>query len=147
VGVFLCHHIADVATQPHLAGREAALGIKKMTPLVNGRSGGVLQSMKPRRTAQILFLGIGAAAWWFMYRSLAPFAKWFTSDILSIPAGHLASAVEFFVYEAPKVLMLLTVVVFGVGIVRSYFTPERTRRVLAAGGKLPAMSWPLCWAW
>jgi uncharacterized membrane protein YraQ (UPF0718 family) len=43
----------------------------------------------------------------------------------------LGSAVEFFLYEAPKVLMLLALVVFGVGIVRSFFTPERTRRVLA----------------
>jgi hypothetical protein len=46
-------------------------------------------------------------------------------------ASHLAHAVEFFVYETPKVLMLLTLVVFGVGIVRSFFTPERTRRILA----------------
>jgi len=45
--------------------------------------------------------------------------------------SHLTSAVEFLVYEAPKVLMLLTLVVFGVGIARSFFTPERTRRILA----------------
>ena len=38
---------------------------------------------------------------------------------------------EFFVFESPKVLMLLVLVVFGVGIVRSFFTPERTRRILA----------------
>ncbi len=38
---------------------------------------------------------------------------------------------EFFVFEAPKVLLLLTLVVFGVGIVRSFFTPERTRRILS----------------
>jgi hypothetical protein len=44
---------------------------------------------------------------------------------------HLASAVEFFIYEVPKVLMLLVLVVFGVGIIRSYFTPERTRAILA----------------
>jgi uncharacterized membrane protein YraQ (UPF0718 family) len=43
----------------------------------------------------------------------------------------LASAVEFFIYEVPKVLMLLVLVVFGVGIIRSYFTPERTRAILA----------------
>ncbi|HEX2973003.1 MAG TPA: permease, partial [Tepidisphaeraceae bacterium] len=40
-------------------------------------------------------------------------------------------AVEFFVFEVPKVLMLLLVVVFAVGILRSFFTPERTRRILA----------------
>jgi len=87
--------------------------------------------MRSRPAVQIVLLVVGAAAWWFIYRSLEPFAKWFTSSILSIPIGHLASAVEFFLYEAPKVLMLLTVVVFGVGIVRSFFTPERTRRILA----------------
>jgi hypothetical protein len=35
------------------------------------------------------------------------------------------------VFEGPKVLMLLALVVFGVGIVRLFFTPERTRAVLA----------------
>lgn len=72
------------------------------------------------------------AVWWLIYRNLEPFAKLFTYKLLHLPAGrHLSSAVEFFVFEAPKVLMLLTLVVFGVGIVRSFFTPERTRSILA----------------
>ncbi len=51
-----------------------------------------------------------------------------------LPQGHrLTEAVRFFVFEAPKVLLLLTLVVFAVGIVRTYFSPERTRRIL--GGK------------
>jgi uncharacterized membrane protein YraQ (UPF0718 family) len=44
---------------------------------------------------------------------------------------HFGSAVEFFIYEAPKVLMLLILVVFGVGMLRSFVTPERTRKILA----------------
>jgi len=72
------------------------------------------------------------AIWWLVYRSLAPFAAWFTYSLLPLTRGsHLASAVEFFVYESPKVLLLLTLIVFGVGIVRSFFTPERTRRILS----------------
>jgi uncharacterized membrane protein YraQ (UPF0718 family) len=52
--------------------------------------------------------------------------------------------VEFFVFESPKVLMLLTLIVFGVGIIRSFFTPERTRRILSgksefAGNVLAAL--------
>ena len=47
--------------------------------------------------------------------------------------SHLTNAVWFFVYEVPKVLLLLTLIVFGVGIIRSYFSPERTRKML--GGK------------
>jgi len=59
-------------------------------------------------------------------------ARWITYALFGLaPQSHLASAVEFFVFEAPKVLLLLVLVVFGVGIIRSFFTPERTRRVLA----------------
>jgi uncharacterized membrane protein YraQ (UPF0718 family) len=73
-----------------------------------------------------------AAAWWFVYRNLQPAAAWLTGSILGLDRGtHLGSAVEFLLFEVPKVLMLLTVVVFGVGIVRSFFTPERTRAILA----------------
>lgn len=87
--------------------------------------------------ARFLALGtLALAAWWLVYRSLLPFAKWFTHSLLSLPPGtRLGSAVEFFVYDAPKVLMLLALVVFGVGVVRSFFTPERTRRILAGKGE------------
>ena len=47
--------------------------------------------------------------------------------------NHLTDAIWFFIFEVPKVLLLLTLIVFGVGIVRSYFSPERTRKML--GGK------------
>ncbi len=72
------------------------------------------------------------AAWWLLYRSLAPFSKYLTYSILGLQVeSHLAHAVEFFVYDTPKVLLLLTLVVFGVGVIRSFFTPERTRGILA----------------
>jgi uncharacterized membrane protein YraQ (UPF0718 family) len=69
--------------------------------------------------------------WWLVYRQLAPFAAWLTYQLFSLKAGRLARSVEFFVFEAPKVLMLLVLVVFGVGVIRSFFTPEKTRRILA----------------
>jgi uncharacterized membrane protein YraQ (UPF0718 family) len=73
-----------------------------------------------------------AALWWAIYAQLATVAHWLTYRACGLVAGtHLASAVEFFIFEVPKVLMLLVVVVFGVGIMRSYFTPDRTRAILA----------------
>jgi uncharacterized membrane protein YraQ (UPF0718 family) len=95
-----------------------------------------------------VYFGTGLLAlgvWWLIYRGLAPFAKWFTFSLLTLPQGsRMASAVEFFVFDAPKVLMLLVLVVFAVGVVRSFFTPERTRCILAgkresAGNLLAAL--------
>ena len=75
----------------------------------------------------------GLVIWWLVYRSLAAGAAWFTYALLGLkPGSHLAAAVEFFVFESPKVLMLLALVVFAVGIIRSFFTPERTRRCAAS---------------
>ena len=79
---------------------------------------------------------VGAAAWWAIYTHLSAAADWLTFSLLRLePRNHLGSAVQFFLYEAPKVLMLLTLVVFGVGIIRSFFTPERTRAMLARRGE------------
>lgn len=75
---------------------------------------------------------LGAITWWWVYAHLTAFAQWFTYALLSLPrANPLSSAIEFFIFESPKVLLLLTLVVFAVGIIRSFFTPERTRRILA----------------
>jgi hypothetical protein len=87
---------------------------------------------KPTLTGYVLMGLAGLAVWWLVYRSLAVAAAWFTYSLCGLAKGsHLGATVEFFVFESPKVLMLLTLVVFGVGIVRSFFTPERTRRILS----------------
>lgn len=82
-----------------------------------------------------LKLVLGAAAlavWWFAYGWLPAFSRLVTYSLFGLVAGsHLADSVEFFFYDTPKVLMLLVLVVFGVGVIRSFFTPARTRRVLA----------------
>ena len=81
---------------------------------------------------QAFFGAVLLVAWWLLYRSLAPAAAWVTYGLLGLaPGGRLASAVEFFLYDTPKVLLLLTLVVFVVGVIRSWFTPERARRILA----------------
>ena len=55
----------------------------------------------------------------------------FVYEILKLAKGsHLTEAIRFFLYDTPKVLILLTVIVFVVGIIRSYFSPEKTRKAL-----------------
>ncbi len=74
------------------------------------------------------------AAWVLTYFNLETISGLITYDVLRLEKGsHLGDSVFFFIFEVPKVLLLLTIVVFVVGIIRSYFSPERTRKLL--GGK------------
>lgn len=81
---------------------------------------------------KLLRLGLALVAWVLAYPQLRPMAELFTYDLLGLEKGtHLAEAVAFFVYDVPKVLMLLALIVYFVGVLRSFFTPERTRKILA----------------
>lgn len=84
-------------------------------------------------TGRILLLGVpGLAVLYLIYTQLLPFSHFFTYNLLGISQGsHLGGSIQFFVYDTPKVLILLAVVVFFTGIIRTFFTPERTRKILS----------------
>ncbi len=87
---------------------------------------------KNRALRYVLYMIPLLVLWGFIYQELANFSRLITYTVLQLQEGrHLSSTIEFFIFETPKVLMLLTLVVFGVGIVRSFFTPEKTRKILA----------------
>lgn len=73
---------------------------------------------------------LALAVWTLVYMHLDGFARWFTYGLLGLSAGHLGGAVEFFVADAPKVLLLLVLITFIVGITRTFLTPERIREML-----------------
>ncbi len=63
---------------------------------------------------------------------LKEFAEYIVFNLLSLePGTHLGEAINFFVYDTVKVLFLLTVIIFFVAMIRSYFPPERTRHILS----------------
>ncbi len=69
--------------------------------------------------------------WYVIYSNLQPVTDWFVDTFLRMQKDtHLAEALRFFIFEFPKVLMLLVLIIFFVGILRSYFTAERTRKAL-----------------
>ena len=69
--------------------------------------------------------------WGVVYSQLVPFSEWVVASTRVDPKSHLGEAISFFAYDTPKVLMLLTLVVFGMGVVRSFFSAEKTRALLA----------------
>ena len=52
--------------------------------------------------------------------------------LAGLPKSAIFSeAVDFFLYDTVKIFLLLTVIIFVVSLVRSFFPPERTRAILA----------------
>ena len=81
---------------------------------------------------KLVILPVSFIAWWIIYHQLPMVTGWVTYHLFSLGKGtHLAESIAFFLYDVPKVLMLLILVVFGVGLLRSFFTPEKTRAILA----------------
>ena len=69
--------------------------------------------------------------WYIIYHNLQPVTNWLIDSVFGMPKGeHLTEALRFFIFEFPKVMMLLILIIFFVGIIRTYFTPERTRKAL-----------------
>ncbi|MCA0043584.1 permease [Celeribacter litoreus] len=69
--------------------------------------------------------------WWMLYRQLSPIAEWIVAAIPVDRHSHTGEALAFFFYDVPKVMMLLTLIVFAMGVVRSYFSAEKTRSLLS----------------
>ncbi len=69
--------------------------------------------------------------WISIYFNLENWINYFVNGILKLEKGtQLTEAIRFFLFEVPKVLLLLTLIVFAVGIIRTFFSPENTRKVL-----------------
>ncbi len=63
---------------------------------------------------------------------LKAFAYYLTYDLIRLDRGSQSGDVlNFFIYDTIKIFLLLTVIIFIVSIIRSYFPPEKTKKILA----------------
>jgi hypothetical protein len=79
----------------------------------------------------LLGLAVVVPAWVLIYGHLTQFADAMISLFGLSRETRLGEAVHFFFYDTPKVLLLLTAVVFLMGIIHTFVSPERTRAVLS----------------
>jgi uncharacterized protein len=81
-----------------------------------------------------VILATAVIAWLIAYNIVQPLADWISYSALGLArASHLGESVAFFLYDVPKILLLLSGMVFAISIIRTFFSPERTRALL--GGK------------
>ncbi len=90
-------------------------------------------TQQPQWRIFALLAGV-AAAWFAAYNLIQPLANWLTYTLLGLPQGsHLSESLAFFLYDVPKILLLLSGMIFLISIIRTFFSPEQTRTLL--GGK------------
>lgn len=69
--------------------------------------------------------------WTLLYWNLKGISDFIIDQVFNMESGkHISETLRFFIYEVPKVMLLLILIIFLVGIIRSYFSTERTRKML-----------------
>ena len=89
----------------------------------------------PRRTQRIVAIVAAVTVLWVLaYAAIQPLADWIAYGAMGLGRDtRLGEAVAFFLYDVPKILLLLSGMIFLISILRTFFSPERTRTLL--GGK------------
>jgi hypothetical protein len=66
-----------------------------------------------------------------MFEWIQHIADWLVYDVLQLEHGkHFSDALNFFIYDSVKILLLLVVVIFLMGVVNSYFPVEKVKNFL-----------------
>ena len=64
-----------------------------------------------------------------MFDWLQVIADFLTYTALGLlPESKLVSAVNFFIFDTVKILILLMIIIYAITFIRSYFTPEKTKK-------------------
>ncbi len=93
----------------------------------------VLRRQGPRIPAGAI-VATAAAAWLILWLGNAPFFDWLVYEVFGLAADtRLGDAVHFFLYDTVKIALLLSGVIFVIGVLRSFVSVERTRAML--GGR------------
>jgi uncharacterized membrane protein YraQ (UPF0718 family) len=92
----------------------------------------MIKSIQITNRNQLLLVLLSLPIWYILYVNLQNISDFLIDIVFGMKAGtHLTETIRFFIFEVPKVLLLLVLIIFGVGIIRSYFSPEKTRKALA----------------
>ncbi|MBP8163792.1 MAG: permease [Anaerolineales bacterium] len=95
-----------------------------------------LSSPSPVRSHKQLpfYVFLAIVVWLTAYNIIQPLADWISYTALGLARdSRFGESLAFFLYDVPKILLLLSGMVFLISIVRTFFSPERTRALL--GGK------------
>ncbi len=92
------------------------------------------QPAEPSTRRDFGIVALVLVLWWIAFSNLPAVVDFVTYTLLGLsPDDHFGSALNFFLYDVPKILLLLSVMIFLITLLRTFITPEQTRRWL--GGR------------
>ncbi len=89
------------------------------------------QGASPPLARPVALTILGTAAWIALFPQLQPLSEWIVAQLPVARHSQAGDALAFIIYDLPKVLMLIVAIVFVTGLLRSFFSVEATRRLLA----------------
>ncbi len=92
--------------------------------------------LTPTTERQVLpIVAVLAVLWLILYNNTAAFADWLTYSLLGLdPASALGSALNFFLYDVPKILLLLAGMIFLITLAQTFVNAERVRELVSKRG-------------
>ena len=81
-------------------------------------------------------LSISAIAWFAAYNIIQPFADWIAYGLLSLPQdSHLGQSLAFFFYDVPKILLLLSGMIFLISLLQTFIDTQKVRVLVEKRGE------------
>ena len=81
-------------------------------------------------------VGVLAVVWGFIYTNLQTVADWFTYTLLPLSQeSHIGQALNFFVYDVPKILMLLAGMIFLISFLQTFIDTRKVRIAVEQHGE------------
>jgi uncharacterized membrane protein YraQ (UPF0718 family) len=94
-----------------------------------------LDQIHTTRTALIVIGGL-AVIWWVIYSNIQPIADWVTFSLLGLSRdSRLGESLNFFVYDVPKILLLLAGMIFLITLLQTFIDVARVRAIVEKRGE------------
>ena len=97
-----------------------------------------IKELTPTRDDGRAFLLVGVAAilWIVAYNNLQAIADWITYTIMGLnPESLVGESLNFFIYDVPKLMLLLAGMIFIITLIQTFVSPEKTRALVEGRGE------------
>jgi uncharacterized membrane protein YraQ (UPF0718 family) len=97
-----------------------------------------LAQLRPTREDRPAFLIVGllAVVWIIAYINLQPIADWLTYSLLNLSReSPIGEALNFFIYDVPKILLLLSGMIFLITVLQTFIDPAKVRAAVEKRGE------------